>query len=232
MPDKVAEAEAYWRESEAILQPRGPTKLLAGVLGIKGVARLFGGDLDGARALFEESLRMGEALGFSRWVALMQVNLAELAFMQSRPEDAISIARASIARCRATRLLRPMAAALCNLAGYLLAEGRTAEAHVAAHESLDLHVAFRMPYRATQCIEHLARVAMRQGDARLAARLAGYTDNYYRSHGQSRERVEAAGWADLQASLDQVLAASEREALMAEGAALPEDAAVTTALVV
>jgi predicted ATPase len=64
-PDSVAEGENLLRKAQALVRPFGPTKTLARCLSAQASARLFVGDIDNARMLHEEAIRICRDLGES-----------------------------------------------------------------------------------------------------------------------------------------------------------------------
>ena len=63
LPDSADEGETILRKAHTLVRPSGPTKTLARCLSALASARLFAGDLPGARALHEEALGVYRELG-------------------------------------------------------------------------------------------------------------------------------------------------------------------------
>jgi predicted ATPase/DNA-binding winged helix-turn-helix (wHTH) protein len=63
LPDSVDEGESILRKAHALVRPFGTTKTLARCLSALASARLFAGDLPGARALHEEAIGVYRGLG-------------------------------------------------------------------------------------------------------------------------------------------------------------------------
>jgi predicted ATPase len=89
----VAQAEQYYDEALAIQRRGGRTKWLADALNAASSTRREAGDLQTSRALTEEGLALGKALGDLRLQDSCEVNLAHTAFVAGQMAEAIDRAR-------------------------------------------------------------------------------------------------------------------------------------------
>jgi hypothetical protein len=120
---------------------------------------------------------------------------------------------------------------LHNLAGYLAAADDLPGAAAAVREAIQIHAA-REPDHAYVAIamETLALVFALRGDLVRAATLEGYADAAFQRHGFKREFTETTTHDRLAALLSKGLAPDELARLIANGAALAPEAAITLAL--
>lgn len=229
-PGDVAEAEPYLREGVARLRAVGPTKFLVLALGIMVGMYWFANDIDGARAHLEEAHDLALGFGDARQLEFAAAVLAELDFAAGRREEAIARARAVQAACRMRGSTVSLATVSSNLAGYLVAIGDAAGGREVAGEALRLALALGANAWVMNCFQHLALAAAIDREPVRAARLAGYSDAYFRAEHRTRQPNERSLWLDLSARLEQALSPAELARLLAEGAAWSEEDAVAVAL--
>jgi hypothetical protein len=117
-----------------------------------------------------------------------------------------------------------------NAASYLLALGRTAEAHERARAALEIAVRIKRSLISAIAIGHLGQIAAAHGDYERAARLTGYVDAVYQSRGIAREHTETVGYETTMRSIAGAISEERRAALLEEGAKLSQDAAVRLAM--
>ena len=223
-PGEVAHAEALYQEAEALLRPLEAKKQLASLLASRAVARgLWAGDTVSARALFEESLSLARAVGYRRLIETTSIHLAELDAAEGRLEAAVARARESEAIHRQGGNERFLNVTLANLTGYLLELGDVAAARATGAEALRLARLHGDSFLFNAVVERLALAAASSGDARRAARIAGYCDAMYQLDSSARERIEQRTWLNLTRRLDALLAPADKAALFAEGAGWDEE---------
>jgi predicted ATPase/class 3 adenylate cyclase/pSer/pThr/pTyr-binding forkhead associated (FHA) protein len=225
-----AEVGPMLHEAVRLLRGRPPTKDLATALAHMGSFHLFNGDYHDARRYYEEAQAMRRNLGDRTGILASSLNLAELEFLSGDAPRAIAYATQAVAEARRAGNVAILAHLLANMAGYLLARDDVAGARAAAGEALTLYRALGHQDWAPACVEHLALAAAISGAPQQAARLLGYSSEYFRRTDQTRDRMEQAGYERLLALLRGALPEASLEALMAEGAAWPDKVADAAAL--
>ena len=225
-----AEVGPMLHEAVSLLRPRPPTKDLATALAHLGSFHLFNGDYPDARRYYEEAQAMRRNLGDRTGILASSLNLAELEFLSGDGPKAIDYATQAVAEARRAGNVAMLAHLLANLAGYLLARDDVAGARAAAREALMLNRALDHNAWAPACVEHLALAAARSGAPQKAARLLGYTSEYFRRTDQTRDRLEQAGYDRLVRLLKDALPEATLESLRAEGAAWPDKIADAAAM--
>ena len=230
-PGDVTEAEALYQEAEALLRAVDAKKQLASLLASRAVARgLWAGDTVSARPLFEESLSLARTVGYRRLIETTSIHLAELDAAEGRLEVAVARARESEAIHRQGGNERFLNVTLANLTGYLLELGDVASARVAGAEALRLARLHGDRFLFNAVAERLALAAASSGDARRAARIAGYCNAMYQLDSSARERIEQRTWLNLTKRLDALLTPTDKATLFAEGAAWEEEQVAQAAL--
>ena len=215
-PETTAQAEPYLQEAAALLRPLGPTKQLASCLRSLAVSRYFTLDFDGARPLMAQSEAVARQVGDARGHAAVQIAASELEFAAGAPEAAVAATGAMLAQGDCSRRQRVLGS--CNLASYLLALDRVDEARKTALASLSEAQSLGWKAAMVRAVEHLALAAALRGKPEAAARMLGYTTEFYRNATATREHTEKATFLRLGASLEAALPSHKRDALMAEGA--------------
>jgi tetratricopeptide (TPR) repeat protein len=121
-----------------------------------------------------------------------------------------------------------------NLAGYLLALGRTDDAKEAAQTSLrETRNVGGRPNYALNAFDHLAVVAAELGQFERSARLLGYADRWHVTHPEFfRDFNEQRSSAQTRTLLAAALSVERRDRLMREGSGWTEDKATEEALAI
>jgi len=220
-----ADAVAMAEEAVALLRHLAPHKDLATAMAHLGSVHFFAGDHDSARRLNEAALAMRRALGDSTGMLASRVNLAEILFLDGDGPGALRHAADAEAEARNRNALSTLALILSNLAGYRLHDGDRAGGLRAATEGLRLSRAIGQDYLAVMCLEHCALALALDGALDTAAGLLGFTDAHYAVSGQTRERLEQAGYERLEAILRTRLPPRYMDALHAGGCAWSQQAA-------
>jgi hypothetical protein len=226
----TAQAETCFDQAEALLRRFGPTKTLAQLLCLRGIALGHLGQSEAATRMFEESLGVARTIGYRGWAETVELNLAEIAHANGRTEEAIIRARQASASCRASGNVSTLAVLLHNLAGYLLTRNDWLAARDAGAEALRLHLVMGASTGVTLALQHLALAAALADDMLLAARLAGYCDRYYERERRTREHNERGSAETLASRLASCIPHEERERLRAEGAGWTENQAAAALL--
>jgi non-specific serine/threonine protein kinase len=220
-----ADALAMAEEAVALLRHLAPHKDLATAMAHLGSVHFLAGDHDAARRLNESALAMRRGLGDSTGMLASSVNLAEILFVDGDVAGALRHAAEAEAEARHRNALATLALILSNLAGYRLHDGDRAGGMRAATEALRLSRAVGQDYLAVMCLEHFALALALGGALETAAGLLGFTDAHYAASGQTRERLEQAGYERLDAILRAGLPAWRLDALHAAGRAWTQQVA-------
>lgn len=226
-PEDPAPALPYLQEALDVLKPLGATKQLAICLRSFAITRYFMKDFDAARPLIAESEAIARSLGDRRGLAAAQIAAAELEFAAGCIEDAIIQIKLMLAGDHFNR--RQLTLGLGNLAAYLLAADRVAEARAVARDGLKAACALDWSAAIARVIEHLALVAALSGKPEIAASLAGYGAAFYARGTANREYTEIATYERLREELAEALTQESLRTRMAEGAIWSERRAVEVA---
>jgi tetratricopeptide (TPR) repeat protein len=170
-----AEADARLCGVLAALRKVGSKQLIAYAAQDLALTRFVAGDLERARASFDEALAAFRAVSNSRGVAATTLNLAELAFMAGDPTAAIGIASAVATGPESGVHPAHLAA---NMAGYYIALERWDEALRWTRQAIDVIDGPR-DVMLPASVEHAAAIAAHLDPANEAARVArliGFSD--------------------------------------------------------
>ncbi len=162
----LSESLLFWRGADA------PNELASDLIRL-GVVTSASGDFEGARVAFEEAVGLGRQLGDKRLTSSALNNLGELARLEGR----LATAREYYEQSLELELERGSAYAIAlrrlNLGGLALEEGDDADAEQHVLAALESSLAIASDDTTLSCIEALAAVAARRGDAYHAAQLLG-----------------------------------------------------------
>jgi predicted ATPase len=227
----VAEAEQYIDEALSILRRCGRTKGLAAALLAAGVSRRHTGDLQTARALFEEALALTKVLGDVRASDSCEVHLATIAILAGQKAEAIARLRRAVEACRRHRTVMVEFMALQWLAACLIVDDQIEPGRTAALRGLELSRAL-----GNMGLPHpfylLALVLGARGETDTAARLCGFADGYADQHQLGRYGTITMLRRRLVDRLHNAMSREECQTAMAAGAAWSEQEAVAVALAV
>ena len=188
------------------------------------------GDLDGAAAIYEQTLREHRALANFPGEGMAVINWAELEFARGDVGRAIELIDDFMPRLRAASEAMILYMALVGRASYLLAADGLVEAMNDVREVLDLlaptepdnvYVAI-----AIECVALALAIA---GDVSRAAVLEAFADESFRRHGFSREKTEQLTGARIKDLLNVGLDSQSLERLTLRGRSLDSVAAVSLA---
>jgi tetratricopeptide (TPR) repeat protein len=184
------------------------------------------GNLDAAAEAYERLREVNQELGNATQANGIAISLAEIQHQRGQTATAVALVREVLAALRADRDRPTLLGALANLCGYLVALDRLSEARAVALEALrNTSEHDRSGIFVTDAIEHAALTIALGNDLRSSAQLAGYTEAAFRGLGYQREYTEHTTRKRFEALLDEGLPPSERDSLLATGARLsPEDA--------
>ena len=220
--DLLSESLQFWRGADA------PNELASDLIRL-GVVTSAAGDFDGARVAFEEAVELGRQLDDKRLTSSALNNLGEIA----RLGGELATAREYYEQSLELELERGSAYAIAlrrlNLGGLALEEGDDDDAEQQVLAALESSLAVASDDTTLSCIEVLAAVAARRGDARHAIRLLGAAEVLREQLGfvlPASERPLIDATTELAgAALDP----DERTAARDEGRALTLDEAVAAA---
>ena len=194
------------------------------------IARYFERDFGTARSLLGQSEATAKAVGDMRGVATVQIAGAELAFAAGDTDEAIAEINAMLAGDHYTR--RQMVLGLTNLAAYLLASDRLAEAGLAARQALIDARALDWRAAIVRVIEHIGLIAALGDDTETAARMLGHTAAFYATETVSREHTEIVTFERLSNHVTRAVSPDLLAHLMREGEQWPSDKAAQFAMTV
>jgi diguanylate cyclase (GGDEF)-like protein len=183
-----------------------------------------------AAVLYDEAAGVLRACNDWRRLALLQTTWAECLFAQGKVVEALAGAREAETAFRAHDADWSLVDALLNGAAYLLALGRWDEALANAREGLELAQRIDLQQLVARAIGHLAHVAAETGDVEQATLLLGCVDALYRIAGTASEPTERRGLDRVRELAHAILPEDRIDALLVEGAALDQGAAIALAM--
>lgn len=205
-------------------------RLRAAILSWYGFCLGLCDEFERGRRAYEEAVALLRQAGDALRLLAPLTNFADLEFKSGNVEAALQLGFESIAVSREFGTMTSIP--FLNVAAYLLAAGRLGDAWENAREGL-LHGLKRQRHLIVAiALQHLAQVAARQGDTETAARLVGYADAAYASERHDRHPTEKHEYERIVAILRNAYAPSRLNALLTDGRALSQDAAVKLALAI
>jgi predicted ATPase/class 3 adenylate cyclase len=189
------------------------------------------GDMDAAATILEQLRDKCRSLGDRTNEHIATRDLAEVEHRRGRTQRSIAVVRELLPATRSDSNKPRLGLLLQNLAGYLVASDDAAGAIAVATEAIAIH-AERDPRHVlvAAAIEHLALALTLAGNPARAAILEGYADAALAEHRFVREFTEQTTYDSLGNHLRNALPAEELAHLLAKGAALAPEAAITLAL--
>ncbi|MBV9333435.1 MAG: hypothetical protein JO146_05465 [Candidatus Eremiobacteraeota bacterium] len=189
------------------------------------MTRLSLGDIDEARSLLRDALRLHRISGCERLGAQDALSLAEVEFAAGETETAVQLGDEAAEFFRSHANWTQLATVLCNSSAYLVALGRYEEARVRAREALLLGQRTGMSRVIAWTLQHLASVAALRAlnqerdlnEVRSSARLVGFVEALLRDVGITRERTEQQEYNKLLEALRVSLGESDVALLLNEG---------------
>jgi tetratricopeptide (TPR) repeat protein len=229
---RLTEAEADINHAILLLRDLGMLGTIAHARALNAHAFALAeqGRLDEARRALEASLGVYTDRGDELHVAIVQSNLAELAFYAGDVQQALRVARTAGIAWSQVGNFAGQSMMLADEAAYCLALGNMLGASEAAKHSLVLARRGQLVDVLFSALQHLAAVAALNGDARSGALLIGYVNLRNRARGYQRELIERRTFDILMGALDATLSVEERDNLLVKGEELDEEAAVELAL--
>ncbi len=224
-------ARAIFETALVAARAAGTPRLIARVLSMASIV-FPGDDRARARPFVDEAAALLASCNDQQRLALSQLNRAEMLFAEGDFAGALASARAAEAIFRECGAEMNLSNALQNKAAYLLALRRLDEAWASARESLELAVRADLVDYCANAIGHLAHLAVETGNSVRAARLLGYSDAVYARIGDVREPTEQCGYDHALELIRATLPEDRMRTLMAEGAAMEQNAAVADAMAI
>jgi tetratricopeptide (TPR) repeat protein len=225
---RLDEAEEALSEAEAI--PSKSRYLRFMLLTDRALLSDYRGDFGTAIRANEQIAKEQRSLGNIRGETTARLNIAECEYALGHTHRAIAVINEIIPAIRARTDKRQLFTALANLAGYLITIDDIPGTIAAAREVI-IHVASEQDYFYIGIgIEHLALAYALRGDLARAAKQEGFANASLHRGSIERENTEKATYTRLMTLLGNGLAPDELARLLAEGAALPTEAAIALAL--
>ena len=168
--ETAAVAAAYLAESERVLRTQPPSKFLALCLVKQADLLMRQGNLEDSYARYNEAMRIIRAIGSWYGLSTCASNMADLLLLRGEPERALR--QLQDTREELPRELRSPHVA--TLAAHLTLAQQDEAAHEAAREVAFFAPASGLIGALGWIAETLALLRLQAGDARSAARLAGY----------------------------------------------------------
>jgi len=166
------------RDALEVIRKEGNPYRIARTLVDYGFELIDSGDGEGGRAILREAEIATNALGWPHLSAHLEINLAELEFRSGEGSMAVERGRRLVETLHPRRATAMYALALTNLAAYLAVQGELGEAYQHAREAIHAAIARDLHFCVAWGIQTVALILSAQGDAKVAARLLGYVDEY------------------------------------------------------
>jgi predicted ATPase/class 3 adenylate cyclase len=222
---KHEEAKALLDEALKLAEKNDKRRLIGSIKSAMARNLHFAGETQDARGYYAEALAIARAHGDDRLRSTIVGNLGEIEFSQGDPARALELGRESIDIVGSNRYI-----AYNNVAAYHIALGQIAEARTAARQALRLARDGQLSGHVAIALQNLACVAESKGDAKLAARLFGYTDKAFETQGFTIEITEQTTRQALRERLMTRLGPEALAQLLKDGEGLTEDQAADEAL--
>jgi tetratricopeptide (TPR) repeat protein len=224
MSGQFGAGEPLLHSSLRTFRHHGLKQLEAHSLSDLALGYLYSGD-DRATNLCGDAIHLFRAIGNERAAATMASNLAELEFRLGRLDSAIQLVTGAI---ESEPRGRQVSGYLANLAAYLVAAQRWAEARDRANEAIREARAVGEEVNLLFAVQHLAAAIALQPAADAAAvshaaRILGSVDARLDRLEATREYTEQVEYNRLKAALESVLGKALFEKLACEVARLGDD---------
>jgi predicted ATPase/class 3 adenylate cyclase len=206
------------------------SRIYSDTLATRANVELALGRHDEARNLFDEALSISLKLEDERTSASVGGNLAELEFAAGNTNRAVVLASSAAQTFHKLKATAREATALVNLATYRIALGEIENARESALAGLTLAKRVEDTPAVSVAIQNLGAVRALKGDARSAAQLLGYVDEWYRSVGYERYWSERRIRDIISDVLNKEMSEGELHESLKHGGAMSEDDAVALAL--
>jgi non-specific serine/threonine protein kinase len=222
--DELDEAERYAEERRELCLALGDARGALRALQNFGIVADLSGDLDRAKAIYEEVLESAREDNGDVGIPLQ--NLASVAWKQRRLNDAEALYRESLAYYKAIGDEAEVAYGSTNLGGVLLYQDRRDEALPLLKRGLRVYRRLRYPHGLARAF---AVTACASADEHAAAQLLGKADALYEEIGERGRHAPAGPYERAVASATQALGQEAFDAARAEGRAMSLDDAIALA---
>ncbi|HEY4827596.1 MAG TPA: BTAD domain-containing putative transcriptional regulator [Solirubrobacteraceae bacterium] len=229
--DDFPAAQSAFEEAIALAKSVGDRKQLARAVGNLGLVVSFLQQFDAALALYAEASDMWQELGDVKGESVILQNMAIVHARLGQFDQAIPILEQGVALARRTGDRMHVASTLIALGRILLSHRPEDPGSTAMlREALELSVALGERVQTTECLEAVAELAARTGDAVTGAALVGAADAERERAGARRKPDEFPFYDTTVEKLERALGhdvyARERE----RGRSASLEAAVAVAL--
>jgi predicted ATPase/DNA-binding winged helix-turn-helix (wHTH) protein len=224
----VDTAEPFLQEAGEVLRSVRESKALVSWLRAQALARSRQKQLDAACESIEEALSVARRLRSRRDIALTLGDIAEIHFAAGRINEAIETAQEALASLGPARDRSAWVQHIAGgLASYMLIKGDVAHARPIVAERLRLARIMGLRHEVVANLERLALIAAIEGDLTVPGRILGYSEYYHLESRTQRSFSSMAVHDRLQSELRERIPSSELEQLIAEGAGLSDEEAVS-----
>lgn len=235
-PKNPVEARLYMDEAKSVLNAIPPNRdqaIILQSLGVFSCVSCDDGWVEAARACFAQALNIYKTFEDHEGISEVRKYMDLPEVIRENQEAAASNQTAVQHSTR--RDGKDLGFSRTNFMAFELMSGNLAGAQAAAREAVPLAIRHFDLKTSVNCIGYLALLAAQLGALGTAARLAGFNDNFFATTGKEREFLEQRLWASLldifaQAASNGVLSDADCTQLMAEGAALSREDALTLGL--
>jgi non-specific serine/threonine protein kinase len=199
-------------------------RTLAQVMTAQGSLALFRGDCAGGITMFTRSAQLFQRINREYKAVIPLGNLAEVYYIQGRPQDAIDRAKRALAICERNGEPVETAWLLCNLGNYYLTLGDEDSAASFTRDALPIALDVGDEWQVLCCIETYARISHARGETEIAALLVGYAAGRLATINLSRQPFEQQLMADFTRDLRAALGPERFEGCLTEGGSLSREA--------
>ena len=165
---RVAEASLWYERTLAVGQNASPRARARGLFGIAHMAES-GGDVDRARASFEEAADIFRRIGDTRWLVLALAHLAGLHTYLGDTRRAAAMNDEALDLADRSGDVRGAAIVRSNLGGVLMVEGDDRRASALIELALEKFRSIGDTYGKASCLANLAMISLHSGDIDVAA---------------------------------------------------------------
>jgi len=226
---EVEEAIAVWRDQAQLAREMGVERLIAGAVGMIGLAFARKGDLKRAREQLEEAVALYRSLNDEYRSLVPLGTLAEVAAYDGDFRAAINAAGAVLDVAKRAGDERALCNTEANIAAYYLELGEAETAWTHARLALERAQRRREEMVIAVATIHMAQISAIAGVPAIAAQLLGYADTIYRRQGTQRELTEQRSFDRAAGAVREALGEQRFHELFAEGAELDDRGAAALA---